>query len=150
MLRFTQHDKRCHSERQRGIHSWMLRFAQHDKRCHSERQQGIHSRMLRFTQHDKGENVIPNASEESSMDASLHLRSVQHDRFELPSLKSHKKIRRALQHCPSVSLPFYTLFSDGVLSESAHLMSSIFLVATKSRLRNRYKYIPLAIPDIFT
>jgi len=106
--------------------------------------------MLRFTQHDKGENVIPNASEESSMDASLHLRSVQHDRFELPSLKSHKKIRRALQHCPSVSLPFYTLFSDGVLSESAHLMSSIFLVATKSRLRNRYKYIPLAIPDIFT
>jgi len=32
---------------------WMLRCAQHDKRCHSERQQGIHSRMLRFTQHDK-------------------------------------------------------------------------------------------------
>jgi len=127
MLRFTQHDKRCHSERQQGIHSWMLRFAQHDKRCHSERQRGIHSRMLRFTQHDKGENVIPNASEESSMDASLHLRSVQHDRFELPSLKSHKKIRRALQHCPSVSLPFYTLFSDGVLSESALLDKQHFL-----------------------
>jgi hypothetical protein len=105
----------------------MLRFTQHDKRCHSERQQGIHSRMLRFTQHDKGENVIPNASEESSMDASLHLRSVQHDRFELPSLKSHKKIRRALQHCPSVSLPFYTLFSDGVLSESALLDKQHFL-----------------------
>jgi hypothetical protein len=44
--------------------------------------------MLRFAQHDKGENVIPNASEESSMDAS---RTFQHDRFELPSLKSHKK-----------------------------------------------------------
>ena len=38
--RFVQHDKPvqsfrafllCHSERQRGIHSWMLRFAQHDK-----------------------------------------------------------------------------------------------------------------------
>jgi hypothetical protein len=29
--------------------------------------------MLRFAQHDKGENVIPNASEESSMDASLAL-----------------------------------------------------------------------------
>ena len=60
----------CYSECQRGIHSWMLRFAQHDKRCHSERQRGIHSRMLRCAQHDKGENVIPNASEESSMDAS--------------------------------------------------------------------------------
>ncbi len=70
MLRFAQHDKRCHSERQQGIHSRMLRFTQHDKRCHSERQQGIHSWMLRFAQHDKGENVIPNASEESSMDAS--------------------------------------------------------------------------------
>jgi hypothetical protein len=62
--------------------------------------------MLRFTQHDKGENVIPNASEESSMDASLHLRSVQHDRFGLPSLKSHKKIRRAQRVAP----PFLCLF----------------------------------------
>ncbi|RFM24480.1 MAG: hypothetical protein D0433_05710 [Candidatus Thermochlorobacter aerophilum] len=35
--------------------------------------------MLRFAQHDKG-SVIPNASEESSVwDASLRLRSVQHD-----------------------------------------------------------------------
>jgi hypothetical protein len=57
MLRFAQHDKGgvvphalfCHSERQRGIHSWMLRFAQHDSRvvvpntlfCHSERMRGI-------------------------------------------------------------------------------------------------------------
>jgi hypothetical protein len=55
------------------------------------------------------------------MDASLRLRSVQHDRFELPSLKSHKKIRRAQRIAPSVSLPFYTLFSDDVLSESALL-----------------------------
>jgi hypothetical protein len=38
--RSVQHDKPvqsfqafllCHSEHQRGIHSWMLRFAQHDK-----------------------------------------------------------------------------------------------------------------------
>ncbi len=30
-LRFVQHDGRCHSERERGIHVvWMLRFAQHD------------------------------------------------------------------------------------------------------------------------
>ncbi len=59
MLRFVQHDKGgvipntlfCHSERQRGIHSWMLHFIQHDKTedvipnalfCHSERQRGIH------------------------------------------------------------------------------------------------------------
>ena len=62
--------------------------------------------MLRFTQHDKGENVIPNASEESSMDASLHLRSVQHDRFELPSLKSHKKYGGHYSTVP----PFLCLF----------------------------------------
>jgi hypothetical protein len=102
----------CHSERQRGIHSWMLRFAQHDKTdvipsvseesstwmlrfacalfsmtrwCHSERQRGIHSWMLHFIQHDKTEDVIPSACEESS---TWMLRFAQHDKLVDASLRS--------------------------------------------------------------
>ena len=41
--------------------------------CYSECQRGIHSWMLRFAQHDKGENVIPNASEESTHGCSASL-----------------------------------------------------------------------------
>jgi len=48
-LRSVQHDSRvvipstlfCHSERSEESIAWMLRFAQHDKRCHSERERGI-------------------------------------------------------------------------------------------------------------
>jgi len=91
--RFVQHDKPvrsfrafllCHSERQRGIHSWMLHYAgasfsmTNPKMsfrafllCHSEHQRGIHSWMLRFAQHDKTEDVIPNAVRNPLMDASL-------------------------------------------------------------------------------
>ncbi len=44
--------------------------------------------MLHFVQHDKTDRVIPSASEESSMDASLRLRSVQHDKTDrvIPSV----------------------------------------------------------------
>jgi hypothetical protein len=31
MLHFVQHDRQCHSKRQRGIHSWMLYGVQRDK-----------------------------------------------------------------------------------------------------------------------
>ncbi len=66
----------------------MLHFVQHDNRTvipsNSEESRAW---MLRLAQHDKTDRVIPSASEESmtlfvmaKVDASLRLRSVQHDK----------------------------------------------------------------------
>jgi hypothetical protein len=71
----------CHSERSEESIVWMLRFAQHDKLgswiphfadASVSMTSAVSFRALFF--------VIPSESEESSMDASLRLRSVQHDK----------------------------------------------------------------------
>jgi hypothetical protein len=95
MLHFAQHDKGgvvphalfCHSERQRGIHSWMLHFIQHDKTedVIPSVSEESSTWMLRFAQHDKTEDVIPSVSEESS---TWMLRFAQHDKLVDASLRS--------------------------------------------------------------
>jgi hypothetical protein len=76
----------------------MLRFAQHDKTdvipntlfCHSERQRGIHSWMLRFAQHDKTEDVIPSVSEESTHGCFTSL--------SMTDRRCHSERQRGIQH----------------------------------------------------
>jgi hypothetical protein len=107
MLRFVQHDSRvvvpntlfCHSERQRGIHSWMLHFVQHDKTedVIPSVSEESSTWMLRFAQHDKTEDVIPSACEES---IAWMLHFVQHDKGGVVphALFCHSERQRGIQY----------------------------------------------------